>query len=1208
MAFSKVEALPDFPALEAEILDLWRDKDVFHRSLLESQDRPSFVFYEGPPTANGMPHNGHVLTRVMKDIWPRYRTMRGYHVERWAGWDTHGLPVEVEVEKELRISGKAAIVEYGVEAFVKRCLESVFRYTEQWEDLTTRIGFWVDLEKAYVTYHKSYVESVWWALSKLFEKGLLYKGHKVVWWWAQGGTALSSGETGNAYRTVDDPSVYVRFPLVDEDASLVVWTTTPWTLPSNMFAAVNGELEYSYVRDPETGHTLIVAEGLRAALSEKLGRALELVKTVKGETLYGKRYKPPFSTFEAEVGADPRYFRVVPGDKATSGPAQWFVSLDAGTGIVHLAPAFGEDDWKVWRGLVRQDGEIPLLCAVGPDGKLTDVMGELAGTWVKDADKPLQRRLKEAGLLVHGDVYRHEYPFCWRAENDPLIQYARDAWFIRTTSVIDRVMDNNQAVEWLPSHIKDGRFGDFLANNVDWALSRERFWGTPLNIWECPSCQHAVAPGSVADIEARNPAAFQHFFEAQKKDPSLSEHLLVHKPWIDQVSFACEKCGENMRRVPDVIDCWFDSGCMPFAQFGYPWQEGSEARFKEAFPADFISEAIDQTRGWFYSLMMVSSLLFEDAELPHPYKRCIVLGHVSDKHGKKESKSSGNYTPPMIILDRVRMEFAPVEVEGVTAKPGEVLIGRDDLDGLDAQEGASFAVYRKDREAEGGRTLVVRAHKKLPRRVAVLSPEDLEALGLELAPADTRPAEVPGLPAARRVVLEDRGTPAPGADAFRWFFYASNPPWSNTRHSLGNVRGLQKELPIKLRSVYAFFVTYANIDDFDPVKDEKSRRKVKERALLDRWIISELEKTKKKVVEHMDAFRSFDAAQTLNGFVEALSNWYVRRSRSRFWAAGRDQDKLDAFWTLYQCLRDLALLTAPFTPFQAEGLYQNLVVGPFGKSAPESVHLSSYPTADASLVDEGLSATMAVLRELVSLGLKVRTDQKIRVRQPLSEVELILSDPRLEEALSPYIDIMKEELNVKRVQFASKADAYCDFQVKPNFAALGKRLGPKMKVVQAQLGAMDPGGLKAALDREGRIDLELDDGSVSLSSEEVVVQVVAKEGFAAAGSSVGVVVLDTKIDEALLDEGRFREVLARVQGLRKDLALDFAARIKLALRGAPEIMKSVESRVDTLKSETLAEEVAFGSSLGAEARAFAIDGLELELELIAIGNGKNSGG
>lgn len=1197
MAFSKVDALPSFPALESRILDLWKERDVFHRSLEDSRDRPAFVFYEGPPTANGMPHNGHVLTRVMKDIWPRYRTMRGYHVERWAGWDTHGLPVEVEVEKELRISGKAAIMEFGVEAFVKRCLESVFRYTEQWEELTERIGFWVDLEKAYVTYHKSYVESVWWALSKLFEKGLLYKGHKVVWWWAQGGTALSSGETGNAYRTVDDPSVYVRFPLVDEEASLVVWTTTPWTLPSNMFVAVHGELDYSYVKDAETGHVLIVAEGLRATLSEKLDRPLEVQKTVKGEALYGKRYRPPFDTYARSLGDDARYFRVVPGDKATSGPAQWFVNLEAGTGVVHLAPAFGEDDWKVWRALVRQGGEIPLLCAVGPDGRLTEVLGDLAGTWVKDADKPLQRLLKDAGLVVHAEVYRHEYPFCWRAENDPLIQYARDAWFIRTTEVIDRVMENNQAVEWLPSHIKDGRFGDFLANNVDWALSRERFWGTPLNIWECPSCEHAVAPGSAAAIEAMNPHAFAHFKEAKAKDPSLSEHLAVHKPWIDQVTIPCERCQGQMRRVPDVIDCWFDSGCMPFAQFGFPWKDGSEARFKDAFPADFISEAIDQTRGWFYSLMMVSSLLFEESETPHPYKRCIVLGHVSDKHGKKESKSSGNYTPPMIILDRVRMEFAPVEVEGVLAKPGEVLIGRDDLDGLDVQEGASLQVYRRDQEEGGARTLAVRAHKKLPRRVAVFAQADLSGLGLELAPTDTRPAEVPGLPLGQRVVLEDRGTPAPGADAFRWFFYASNPPWNNTRHSLGNVRGLQKELPIKLRSVYAFFVTYANIDDFDPVRDEKHRRSVHERALLDRWVMSELEKTKKKAVEHMDAFRSFDAAQTLNAFVESLSNWYVRRSRSRFWAAGREQDKLDAFWTLYQCLRDLALLSAPFTPFQAEDLYQNLVVGPFGKAAPESVHLASYPTADASFVDEQLSSTMALLRDLVSLGLKVRTEQKIRVRQPLSEVELILSDPRLEEALSPYIEIMKEELNVKRVQFASKADAYCSFQVKPNFAALGKRLGSKMKVVQGQLAAMDPAVLKSALDREGRIDLELDDGSVSLSAEEVLVQVVAKEGFAAAGSSVGVVVLDTKVDDALREEGRFREVLARVQGLRKDLALDFAARIELSLRGAPELLKALESRLDLLKSEALAEEVLLGATLGVEARSFSIDGLELEIEL-----------
>ena len=1215
MVFPKVDqAVPNFPELERRVLELWKSRDVFHRSMEETAGKPDFVFYEGPPTANGMPHNGHVLTRVIKDLFPRYMTMRGYHVERRAGWDTHGLPVEVEVEKELRISGKEAILEYGVEEFSKKCIESVFRYTHEWEHLTERIGFWVDLDKAYVTFHKSFVESVWWALSQLFEKGLLYRGHKVVWWWAQGGTALSSGEVGNSYKTVDDPSVYVRFPLVDEDASLVIWTTTPWTLPSNMFAGVHGDYDYAYVKDPQTGETLVLAEALVESLGHKLKRDLEVQKVVKGEALFGARYRPPFDVYSRDVDEDDgRYWRVIPGDRSNTSSRDYFVTLESGTGIVHLAPAFGEDDWKAWRNEKQRDDRIEMLCAIGPDGKFTEVMAEYGfeGQWVKDADKGLIRYLKEHGRLLHSETYRHEYPFCWRSDDDPLIQYARQAWFIRTTAKIDRVIENNQEVIWQPEHIRDGRFGDFLDGNVDWALSRERFWGTPLNIWECDSCGTSEAPASCAAIEARNPDAFQAFAAAKAKDPSLSEHLVVHKPWIDHVTFECNECGGTMRRVPEVIDCWFDSGCMPFAQLGYPHQPGSEEEFARAFPADFISEAIDQTRGWFYSLMTVSNLVFSEAESPHPYKRCIVLGHVLDKEGKKESKSKGNYTPPEVILDSVRMEFAPISPKSDYAaklpalKKGEALIAQDDFDGLDLKPGAQLVLYRRD-DPSVRRKVVVRPVPKpkkandpvFPRRVVLLSATDKRALKLHFGPADVRPAEVPNLPDNQRVMMEFEGMPAPGADAFRWFFFASNPPWNSTRHSLPNVRTLQKELPIKLRNVYAFFVTYANIDGFNPVTDEDSRRPVSERALLDRWILSELERTKLMVVEHMDQFRSYEATQVLSAFVEGLSNWYVRRSRDRFWAPGREQDKLDAYWTLYLCLRDLALMLAPFLPFAAEDMYQALVVQVYGEGHHDSVHLRLYPTGDAARIDAALSQDMQEVRDLVSLGLQVRANNKLKTRQPLAEAEIILSNPDRTGALESYAEIMAEELNVKRVIFTEDADALVSYKVKPDFKALGRRLGPKMKATQKAIAAENPDRLKRALDADGQVTLTVDGAKLTLTKDELVINVEAKEGFAAASAPIGVVVLNTQLDDALRADGLFREVLARVQAHRKQMKLDYADRIRLGLTGSPELLNVCEARQEELKSETLTVELNLEGEVGGEPSEVQVEGHPLKIDMV----------
>jgi isoleucyl-tRNA synthetase len=1183
--FEKVPTELNFPKEEKDVLRFWREKGIFQKTLDAGKDRPSFVFYEGPPTANGTPHNGHVLTRVVKDLFPRYKTMRGYGVPRKAGWDTHGLPVEVEVEKELRIHGKSEIEAYGVEPFAKKCIESVFRYTDEWEKLTERLGFWIDLPTAYVTYHKDYVESVWWALSELFKKDLLYKGHKVVWWWAQGGTALSAGEVGQGYKTVDDPSVYVAFPLKDADGkatdvSLLVWTTTPWTLSSNMYAAVNPK--YTYVQVTGNGKKLVVAKELVPALAKKLGE-LTIDREFPASDLVDRRYVPPFSLYELEHD-----HRVIAAD---------FVTLDAGTGIVHIAPAFGEDDFTAHKKVTLGDPTATLLCAVKPDGTFIPEMGKYAGRWVKDCDKELSQELKERGLLVFAEQYRHEYPFCWRSDQDPLIQYARPAWYIRTTAKKDDAIANNRAVRWSPEHIKEGRFGDFLANNVDWALSRERFWGTPLNVWVCDKDEtHLAAPASCAEIEKKNPNAFSYFAECKKKDPSLSQHLMVHKPWIDQVTFPCEQCGGTMHRVPEVIDCWFDSGCMPFAQWGYP-HKGHED-FNRSFPADFISEAIDQTRGWFYSLLMISTLVFDEecqkrlgmpttVSYPHPYKSCIVLGHVGDKEGKKESKSKGNYTPPDVIIDEVKMDFAVTDAEssGLRAsgsptgekgapKAGTVTICREDMEGLDLQEGAQVRVRRADSEewSERSMTYTVAVGKGMRRRVVVLAPEDVQKLGVRLTEVrDVKPVEVPRLPADERLTISDPTSPAPGSDAFRWFFYASNPPWSNTRHSLSNVRALQKETLIKLRNVYSFFTIYGSIDAFDP---KAPRIAEKDRPELDRYILSELEKVVLGVQTDMDAYDVYTATLKITDFVDALSNWYVRRSRERFWRGaklGEDQDKRAAFETLYECLLTTSKVMAPFTPFAAESMYRNLT-GPLGGTVPESVHLTSFPAPRRELIDDALGKKMRAVRDLVSLGLGVRTHAKIKVRQPLGVAHIILSDVTLKASLTESLPMIKEELNVLDVSFVpeSETDKYVSFTVKPNFRTLGQ----KGKGREAQALKKSMTGLSADVARTIVTSVwekgEATWDGVLLAREDVEISFETKEGFAAQGDKVGVVVLDTRLDESLLALGYARELQNRLQTMRKEMNLDYADRVVVTIEGTARTSEIVAKHGDDIRREVLA--------------------------------------
>lgn len=1098
--FAPVPNSVRFPELEAQIGEFWKSNQIYDKSLQQRAGADPFVFYEGPPTANGMPHPGHCLTRAIKDLFPRYRTMRGQRCERKAGWDTHGLPVEVEVCKELGIHSKEEIEAYGIEPFIHKCQASVWRYMQEWERLTERLGFWVDLKDAYVTYHQSYVESVWWALKNLFDRGLLYKGHKIVWWWAQGGTALSSGEVGQGYRQVADPSVFVRFPLLDDagnqtDVSLLVWTTTPWTLPSNQFAAVHPELEYSLVSDGETDEKLIVASALVETIGQKVKRELTVEKTFRGSELLGRRYLPPFDYYYKSLGqqtgklrdggVQPIAWRIVAAD---------FVTTDSGTGLVHQAPAFGEVDYDVL--LFEQQrfvaGEGPgLICAVGPDGKFTDVVPEYTGRWVKDADKDIVRELKHRGLLFHQEQYLHDYPFCWRADEDPLIQYPRESWFIRTTQYRDAMLENNEQINWLPDHIKHGRFGNFLESNVDWALSRERYWGTPLPIWVCEETGRFEAVASYDELLTKPGAAGVEVWEAAKqKNPELVDDLKIHKPYIDAITYDSPfASGARMRRVPDVIDCWFDSGAMPFAQWGYP-HDGHD-KFSSQFPADFISEAIDQTRGWFYSQLAISTLLFSDdgeeraanvpaQPYPHPFRNCIVLGLMLGEDGQKMSKSKRNYREPNEIFDRY------------------------------------------------------------------------------------------------------------GADALRWYFFANQPPWTSIRYSEQAIKDSIPEFLLRLWNVYSFFVIYANIDGFDPAKEltgevgqldaaalsaASSFRPVSERGELDRWLLSELNRTAQLVTERMDAYDNYGAAQQITAFVDALSNWYVRRSRDRFWSGDTESiEKRDAYWTLYECLLTTSKIIAPFVPFLAESFWQNLARAPFGERAAESVHLCDFPTGDGAVIDETLSQRMSLMREIASLGRNARMEAKLKVRQPLAKVEVILADAKHRDWLKTHDALIREELNVKAVAYTDEAEQYITYTVLPDFKRLGPRVGKQMPAVKKALAEADGGQLLAQLRDQGQITLPLPEGEVTLDGDDVQVRLQAKEGWAAAQGPQCVVVLATELTESLVQEGLAREVVRVIQERRKELGCEYTDRLAVGIVTESDALRAaIEAFAEYIQDETLAE-------------------------------------
>ncbi len=1075
--FAPVTPAVSFPDLDRDIMAFWDAQQIFERSVAQAAEAGSgkkkFVFYEGPPTANGMPHPGHVLTRVMKDVFLRYRTMCGYHVPRIGGWDTHGLPVEVEVEKELGITGRKAIQEYGIEAFTRRCVDSVFRYIEEWRKMTRRIGFWVDLDAAYVTFHRSYVESVWWALAEFWKQGLLYQDYKVVWWWPQGGTALSAGEVGQGYRTVDDPSIVVRFKVAGEDRlSLLAWTTTPWTLPSNIALAVNADQTYQTV-ELEDGERVVVAAALRDHVLK--GCSYKLLEEKAGRAWVGTRYLPPFEYAKPE-GGDAHV--VIAAD---------FVSMDSGSGLVHVAPAFGEDDFRVSKAQ-----NLGFLQLVEPDGKFSAAVTDFAGRFCKEADRDIIRNLRQRGLLYSEETVRHEYPFSWRRDTDPLIQYARRSWFIRTTREIDRVIGNNAQVHWEPEHIKDGRFGSFLRSNVDWALSRERFWGTPLPIWVNDVTGNMQAVASVADIRAKNPDAFAAFEEAQRKDPSLSEHLLVHKPWIDEVTWTVPGEAGVYRRVPEVIDCWFDSGCMPFAQWGYPHR--NRAEFAQHYPADFITEAIDQTRGWFYSLMAVNTLLFPNQEAPHPFRNCVVLGHIGDEKGQKLSKSKKNYTDPMLMM-----------------------------------------------EAHGG-------------------------------------------------------------DAVRWALYTGTVPGQGTRFGDGAVIDALREFVLKVWNVYSFFVTYANIDGWTGPRIDMlaATQPGGERSRLDQYILAELDFTVRSVRTALDNYQSHIAARAIESFAEALSNWYVRRSRARFWAEADSQDKASAFETLYVVLVELSKLIAPFVPFLAEALYQNLVARR-DRDQPMSVHLAGFPSPSLAWANDDLRESVDTVRALVALGQRVRAERKLKVRQPLAEAIVAVANDADRQRLAAFTEAIREELNVHTVTFTEEPQKYVTFELVPNFRTLGPRLGKDMPRVKQLLSKADGGAMHAALERDGCIELALPEGgSLRLGPEELQVRLAAKADYAAAASHGHVVVLDTRVNDALRREGIAREVVNRVQRARKNLDLAHEQRIRVRYQAEGELAQALLEHGGYVMSETLALELVAADGGAGVAQETEVEGAKFVFWLEAV--------
>ncbi|MGD8412678.1 MAG: isoleucine--tRNA ligase [Candidatus Latescibacterota bacterium] len=1039
---TRLMSADDTPGAEQSVIAYWERNGVFDRSVEERPESNPFVFYEGPPTANGKPGVHHVLARLSKDLICRYKTMRGYRVVRKAGWDTHGLPVEIEVEAELGIENKDQIEEYGVAEFNAKCRESVFRYEKEWVDFTKRIGFWVDMQHPYITCENEYIESVWHILSEIWKKGLLYEGHKIVPYCPRCETSLSSHEVSQGYKDVSDPSVFVKFKRSGLDEHFLVWTTTPWTLISNAALAVGAT--YDYARVKNGNDTLVLAKELLGVLEGEY----EILDSFKGAELVGSTYEPLFDFFAGEEGA----FRVLDGD---------FVSLEDGTGIVHIAPAFGEDDYK----LHTAEG-VPLLQPVLPNGTFDESIAPWAGRFIKDADPDITRTLKSEGKLYKSGKVEHSYPFCWRCAT-PLVYYARKSWYIQTTKFKDQLIAANKKINWHPKEVGEYRFGNWLENNVDWSLSRERYWGTPLNIWVCSSCDHKDTIGSIDELMTR-----------ARNAPAKREDIDLHRPMMDEIELECPECKAVMRRVSEVIDVWFDSGSMPFAQYHYPWDESG--MFKKQFPADYISEAIDQTRGWFYSMLAISVFLTGESS----YKNCLCTELILDKDGVKMSKSRGNTFEPTDLL---------------------------------AKE---------------------------------------------------------------------------GADALRWYLTTVSPLWVPTRFDRKGIQESALKLMGTLRNVYSFYAMYATVDGYVYEEDDRG-----EPGLLDRWILSRFHTTARRVTSHLDSYEVTRAARTVQTFVlDELSNWYVRRSRRRFWKGEMGPDKKAAYHTLYTVLDGVAKLLAPFTPFMSEEIHLALRGVSTGDESNESVHMELFPAADDEMIDAGLESQVEMAMTLSSLGRNVRNEAGIRVRQPLAELLVHSDSPALTAFMEreEVVASVLEELNVKSVRRVDSISEYASWKAKPNFAALGRRFGKQVPVVAKSIQALDTGVL-SEFNRTGELNVAAADGTVSLTRDELTVSIEGKDGFGAGSDGVVTVMIGLEISDELRLEGLAREVVNRLQNLRKKAGLEVTDRIEVRYAESESTEKVFAVQGELIKNETLAVEAAPGGADWDHSVAFEIDGAPFQL-------------
>ena len=1035
--YKKVSTDLKFVDREKEVLKFWNENNIFGKSIDIRADGEPYTFYDGPPTANGKPHIGHVLTRVIKDMIPRYRTMKGYKVLRKAGWDTHGLPVELEVEKKLGLDGKEQIEEYGLEPFIQECKESVWKYKGMWEQFSGTVGFWADMDDPYVTYHNSFIESEWWALKQIWDKKLLYKGHKIVPYCPRCGTPLSSHEVAQGYKDVKEKSVIAKFRVKGtEDEYILAWTTTPWTLPSNVALCVNPVETYVKVKVQVNAQNDVVKEGeedtavkteyyyLAQALLSVIDGAYEVVESYVGKDLEYKEYEPLFDYAK-------------PGKKCYYVTCDGYVTLTDGTGVVHIAPAFGEDDAKVGRNY-----DLPFVQLVDEKGEFKEEVTDLAGVFCKKGDEAILKMLGAKGLLFKVLKFEHSYPFCWRCDT-PLIYYARESWFIKMTAVKDRMIANNKTINWIPESIGKGRFGDWLENLQDWAVSRNRYWGTPLNVWEC-ECGHMHAIGSIEELKSMS--------------DNCPDDIELHRPFIDAVTIKCPCCGKQMHRVPEVIDCWFDSGSMPFAQWHYPFE--NKEIFEENFPANFISEAVDQTRGWFYSLLAISTLIFDKA----PYKNVIVLGLVLDGEGQKMSKSKGNAVDPFDALEKY------------------------------------------------------------------------------------------------------------GADAIRWYFYINSAPWlPNKFHDRAVVEG-QRKFMGTLWNTYAFFTLYANIDEFDATKYTLEYDKL---PVMDRWILSRLNTTVKEVDDNLANYRIPETARALQEFVDELSNWYVRRARERFWAKGMEQDKINAYLTLYTSLVTISKAAAPMIPFMTEDIYRNLVCG-IDPSAPESVHLCDFPEADESMIDTALEAEMEEVLNAVVLGRSCRNSANVKNRQPLNKM-YIKADKKLSDF---YIGIIADELNVKSVEFTDDVSAYTDYLFKPQLRTLGKRFGKQINVLRETLANLDGSAAMAELNEKGSITIALDGTEEVIEKDDLLIEALQTEGYVSESNNGVTVVLDTNLTDELVEEGFVREIISKIQNMRKDSGFEVMDHIKVYQSGNDRIKDILLRNEDTIKREVLATDIITDSMDG----------------------------